>query len=132
MRKLVLVAAMVVLAVAAVPGVAQAAVISSWPLAADANDSADSNNGIATDVTFAGSAAVFNGTSSKISVPYNATLSPGMADVTASVEINTTFMPGTDGFDNRCDEPASLRAGRTASPRPRASRSALPDPCQTA
>ena len=99
MRKLVLGAAAAVLAVAAIPGVAQAAVISSWSLTANADDSAASNSGIATDVTFTGSAATFNGTSSKISVPYNADLSPGSADVTATVEINTTFMPGTDGFD---------------------------------
>jgi len=99
MRKLVLGAAAAVLAVAAIPGVAQAAVISSWSLTANADDSAASNSGIATDVTFTGSAATFNGTSSKISVPYNANLSPGSADVTATVEINTTFMPGTGGFD---------------------------------
>ena len=99
MRKLVLVTAVSVLAIAAIPGVAQAAVISSWSLTANADDSAASNNGAATDVAFTGSAAVFNGTSSKISVPYNANLSPGSADVTATVEINTTFMPGTGGFD---------------------------------
>jgi hypothetical protein len=88
-----------VLAVAVVPGVAQAALISSWSLATDASDSAGSNNWTATNVTFTGSAAVFNGTSSKISVPYNASLSPGSADVTAKVEINTTFRPGTGDFD---------------------------------
>lgn len=99
MRKLALVTAMAILAIGAVPGVAQAAVISSWSLTADADDSANSNNGTPTDVIFTGSAAVFNGTSSKISVPYNANLSPGSADVTATVEINTTFMPGTGGFD---------------------------------
>ena len=99
MRKLVLAAAMAVLAVAAVPGVAHAAVVSSWSLATGADDSAHSNDGTATDVTFTGSSALFNGTSSKIAVPHNANLSPGPADVTASVEINTTFMPGTDGFD---------------------------------
>ena len=77
MRKLVLVTAVSVLAIAAIPGVAQAAVISSWSLTANADDSAASNNGAATDVAFTGSAAVFNGTSSKISVPYNANLSPG-------------------------------------------------------
>ncbi len=73
MRKLVLVTATAVLAIAAVPGVAQAAVISSWSLTEDATDSADSNNGTATDVTFTGSEAVFNGTLDKISVPYNPT-----------------------------------------------------------
>ena len=99
MRKLARVTAIAILAIAAIPGVAQAAFISSWSLTADANDSADSNSGTPTDVTFTGSDAVFNGTSSKISVPYTANLSPGSADVTAKVEINTTFMPGTDGFD---------------------------------
>jgi Concanavalin A-like lectin/glucanases superfamily len=100
MRKLVLVLVLALaVAIAAIPGVAQAAVISSWSLTANADDSAASNNGTATDVTFTGSAAVFNGTSSKISVPYNANLSPGPADVTASVDVNTTFMPGTDGLD---------------------------------
>jgi concanavalin A-like lectin/glucanase superfamily protein len=82
-----------------VPAAAQAAVISSWSLASNANDSADDNDGTATNVTFTGSAAVFNGTSAKISVPYNANLSPGSSNITAGVSINTTFEPGTGDFD---------------------------------
>ena len=85
-------------------GVARAAVVSSWALndpsgSATVHDSADSNNGTATDVTFNGSYANFNGTSSRITVPYNANLSPGTANVTASVQINTTYMPGTGSLD---------------------------------
>ena len=99
MRKGVLVTAMAVLVIAVAPGVARAAVISLWPLATNANDAVGLNNGTATNVTFTGSEAVFNGTSSKISVPYNANLSPGSADVTATVEVNTTSMPGTGDFD---------------------------------
>jgi Concanavalin A-like lectin/glucanases superfamily len=83
----------------AVPGVAQAAVISSWALATNANDSADGNNGTATNVTFTGSYAVFNGTSSRVSVPYNANLSPGSSNVAATVSISTTSKPGTGDFD---------------------------------
>jgi hypothetical protein len=82
-----------------VPSAAQAAVISSWSLASNANDSVDGNNGTTTDVKFTGSAAVFNGTTSKISVAYNANLSPGSANVSATVSINTTFKPGTGDFD---------------------------------
>lgn len=82
-----------------IPAVAEAAVISSWALASNANDSVGDNDGTATKVTFAGSAAVFNGTTSRISVPYGANLSPGSSNVTASVSINTTFKPGTGDFD---------------------------------
>jgi hypothetical protein len=98
MRKLLMMAVSLV-AMGAVPAVAQAAVISSWSLASNATDSAGANDGTATNVTFTGSAAMFNGTSSKVSVPYSASLSPGPSDVTASVSINTTFRPGTGDFD---------------------------------
>jgi hypothetical protein len=80
-------------------GVAHAAVVSNWTLATDATDSADGNSGSPQNVVFTGSAAVFNGTTSRITVPYNPTLSPGTADVTASVQINTTYMPGTGNLD---------------------------------
>jgi hypothetical protein len=83
----------------ALPATAQAAVISSWSLASNASDSVDGNNGTATDVVFSGSYALFNGTSSHIAIPYNANLSPGSKDVTVSVEISTTSMPGTTDFD---------------------------------
>jgi hypothetical protein len=82
-----------------IPAVAEAAVISSWSLASNANDSVDDNDGTATNVTFTDSAAVFNGTTSKISVPYSANLSPGSSNVTASVSIQTTFKPGSGDFD---------------------------------
>ena len=89
----------VALAIAAATGVAQAAVISSWPLATNANDASGDNDGSAQNVTFAGNAAHFNGRSSKITVPYDANLSPGTADVTATVQIATTAKPGTGNFD---------------------------------
>jgi len=82
-----------------VPAVAQAAVVSSWSLASNADDSADGNDGTATNVTFTASAAVFNGKTSRISVPYSSNLSPGSSNVTASVSINTSFKPGTGDFD---------------------------------
>ena len=80
-------------------GVAQAAVVSSWTLANDASNSVDGNTGTAQDVVFTGSEAVFNGTTSRITVPYNPNLSRGTADVTASVQVNTTYMPGTGSLD---------------------------------
>jgi hypothetical protein len=89
----------VALAIAAMTGVAQAAVISSWPLATNAKDTTDGNDGTAQNVTFSGNAAHFNGTSSKITVPYNANLSADSANVTATVQIATTAKPGTGDFD---------------------------------
>ena len=89
----------VTVGMAGLGGVAQAAVVSSWTLAKDASDSVDGNTGTAQNVVFTGSEAVFNGTTSRITVPYNPNLSPGAADVTASVQVNTTYMPGTKGFD---------------------------------
>jgi len=97
MRRLL--AALTALLTFALPATAEAAAISSWPLASDAKDYTDGNNGTATDVVFNGSYAAFNGTSSHIAVPYNANLSPGSKDVTVSVDVNTTFMPGTSNFD---------------------------------
>ncbi len=88
-----------VLAIAAATGVAQAAVISSWPLATTADDTTGGNDGTTQNVTFSGHAAHFNGRRSKITVPYNANLSPGSADVTATVQIATTAKPGTGDFD---------------------------------
>jgi len=78
---------------------AQAAVISSWPLGSNAQDVADGNDGVATNVLFTGSYASFDGTSSKIAVPYDSNLSPGSADVTVSVQFRTTYMPGTTDYD---------------------------------
>jgi hypothetical protein len=95
-------AAVVVLAaMVAVPAVAQAAVVSTWPLGSNAQDSVGSNNGTAQNVTFDGTSAFFGGASvnSRITVPYSATLVPGSQDVSATVQINTTAMPGTGGLD---------------------------------
>ena len=83
-------AAAVAIAIAAVTGVAQAAVISTWPLATNANDTSDGNNGTVQNVTFSGNAAHFNGRSSKIMVPYNANLSADSANVTATVQMPST------------------------------------------
>jgi hypothetical protein len=98
-RRMMLLAAVVLVVMAAAPGVAQAAVISSWALATNASDSADGNDGVAQNVDFTGSSAVFNGVDSRITVPYNPNLSPGAADVSATVSINTTAMPGTGEAD---------------------------------
>ena len=94
----------VVLAVAgivAMPAVAQAAVVSTWPLGSNANDTVGTNNGTAQTVTFDGTSAFFGGASvnSRITVPYSATLVPGSQNVSATVGINTTAMPGTGGLD---------------------------------
>jgi hypothetical protein len=94
----------VVLAVAGIlvlPAAAQAAVVSTWPLGSNANDTVGTNNGTAQNVVFDGTSAFFGGASvnSRISVPYSTTLNPGPQDVSATVEINTTAMPGTGGLD---------------------------------
>ena len=94
----------VVLAVAglvAMPAVAQAAVVSTWPLGSNANDTVGTNNGTAQNVTFDGTSAFFGGASvnSRITVLYSATLVPGSQNVSATVGINTTAMPGTGGLD---------------------------------
>ena len=44
MKRLVVVSFLAVVAMAALPGIAQAAVISTWPLATGANDTTDGNN----------------------------------------------------------------------------------------
>jgi len=68
-------------------------------LATSAHDTADGNDGIAQNVVFTGSEAVFDGVDSRITVPYNPNLSPGSADFTTMVQINTTHKPGTGGTD---------------------------------
>ena len=90
---------LVVVAMGALPGIARAAVISTWPLATDANDTTDGNNGAALNVVFDGSEAAFNGANTRVTVPYATNLVPGSADVTAGLEINTTHQPGTGNFD---------------------------------
>ena len=76
--------------------------ISSWPLNSTqlANDVVGGNNGVASNVTFTAADAVFDKTSgSKISIPFNANLSPLSATVSAQVSIQTTAMPGTNNND---------------------------------
>ena len=75
-----------------VPAVAQAAVVSTWPLGSNADDTVGTNNGTAQNVVFDGTSAFFGGASvnSRITVPYSTTLNPGPQDVSATVEINTT------------------------------------------
>jgi Concanavalin A-like lectin/glucanases superfamily len=90
---------LVVVAMGALPGIARAAVISTWPLATNANDTTDGNNGAVQNVVFDGSDAAFNGTNTRVTVPFAANLVPGSADVTTSVEINTTHQPGTGNLD---------------------------------
>jgi hypothetical protein len=85
--------------VVALPSVAQAATVASWPLASDAKDtSGGRHNGVAQNVVFDGS-ALFSGAGSRITVPFSAALSPGAATITATVEINTTAVPGTGTND---------------------------------
>ena len=101
MRKWVLTALMALTGMAAWPGVAEAAPVASWPLAADATDTTGGHDGVAENVDFSGGSAFFGGVNSRITVPYSTALSPGADDVTAAVEINTTAVPGTgtDDFD---------------------------------
>jgi hypothetical protein len=94
--------ALVALAITAalvLPAVAHAAVISSWALATGAGDAIDGNDGTAQNVVFSGSYATFNGATSRITIPYASNLSPGSADVSMSVQVNTTHMPGTGTLD---------------------------------
>lgn len=89
---------------AALPAAAQAApvMVAQWPLtdATGANDtSGNGHNGMAENVNFTSEGAVFNGSSSRITVPYSAALSPGAADVTAHVEVKTSATPGTSNLD---------------------------------
>jgi len=84
-----------------IPAAAQAAVVSTWPLGSNAQDSAGSNDGTAQNVSFNGTSAFFGGArvNSRITVPYSTTLSPGSQNVSATAQINTTAMPGTGGLD---------------------------------
>jgi hypothetical protein len=87
------------LAMAAMPAAAEAAVVASWPLSSDANDATGhGHDGSARNVVFDGS-ALFNGSSSRIDVPFSSALSPGSADVTATVQVNTTHRAGTGDHD---------------------------------
>jgi|1186.fasta_scaffold14705_2 Laminin G domain len=100
MKKSVLTALLALAGVAAWPAVAEAAPATiTWPLADDANDLSGNHNGMADNVNFNGSFATFGGVNSRITVQYSAALSPGAAPVTASVEINTTAVPGTGTND---------------------------------
>jgi Concanavalin A-like lectin/glucanases superfamily len=92
---------LVVAGIFVMPAAAQAAVVSTWPLGTNAQDSVGSNNGTAQNVTFDGTSAFFGGASvnSRITVPYSATLSPGSQNVSVTVQINTTAMPGTNTLD---------------------------------
>ena len=94
MRKWVLTALMALTGVAAWPGVAEAAPVATWPLAANATDTTGGHNGVAENVDFSSGSAFFGGVNSRITVPYSTALSPGATTVTAAVEINTTAAPG--------------------------------------
>jgi hypothetical protein len=99
MRRHAVTALLAAAALAAAPASAQAAVVAAWPLGSNADDSTGhGHDGSATNVTFDGS-ALFNGHSSRITVPFSRALSPGSADITASVQVNTTHEPGTGNHD---------------------------------
>ena len=83
----------------AMPAAAQAAVVSTWPLGSNAQDSIGANNGTTQNVTFDGTSAFFSGSNSKITIPYSATLSPGSQDVSFTIQVNTTNVPGTGSLD---------------------------------
>lgn len=101
MRRSVLTGLLAFMGVAAWPAVAEAAPVATWPLAADANDTTGGHDGVAENIDFSSGAAFFSGNNSRITVPFSTGLSPGAANVTATVEINTTAVPGTgtDDFD---------------------------------
>jgi len=100
MRKSLLTALFALAGLAALSGVAEAAPVTvTWPLADNANDLSGNHNGVAENVDFMPPPAFFNGVNSRIKVQYSTALSPGAADVTATVEINTTAMPGTGTND---------------------------------
>jgi hypothetical protein len=101
MKRVTVALFLVVVAMGVLPGIARAAVISTWPLtlATGANDTTDGNNGAVQNVVFDGSDAAFNGANTRVTVPFAANLVPGSADVTTSIEINTTHQPGTGNFD---------------------------------
>ena len=75
--------------------------VATWPLnsVVNATDTTGGHNGFAENVTFDGSSATFGGVNSRITVPYSTALSPGAADVTATVEIATLAVPGTGTND---------------------------------
>jgi len=100
-KRLVLTALMALTGAAAWPGVAEAAPVATWPLAADATDTTGGHNGMVDNVDFSSGSAFFSGANSRITVPFSTALSPGAADVTATVDIKTTAVPGTgtDDFD---------------------------------
>jgi len=95
----VLTAFMALVGASAWPGVAEAATVASWPLAANANDTTGGHNGVAENVDFSSGSAFFSGVNSRITVPFSTALSPGAANITASVEISTTAVPGTGTND---------------------------------
>ena len=100
MKKSVLTALVALTGVAAWPAVAEAAPATiTWPLADNANDLSGNHNGFAENVDFTPAPAFFNGVNSRITVQYSTALSPGAAPVTATVEINTTAVPGTGTND---------------------------------
>jgi hypothetical protein len=100
MKRLAITPLLAGVAIAVAPGVAHASVIATWPLATGANDtSGNGHNGAVQNVVFGDGEAAFNGSNTRITVPYSAALSPGTADVTTSVDINTTHQPGTGDFD---------------------------------
>ena len=91
---------------AALPAAAQAApvTVAQWPLTDDtgktiAKDVSGNHDGKALNVNFTSEGAGFNGSSSRITVPYSAALSPGASDVTAHVEVKTSATPGTGNLD---------------------------------
>lgn len=86
-------------AAAALPATAEAATVAHWPLATNADDTTGGHDGTTQNVGFSGGWAVLNGSSSRITVPYSAALSPGAADVTATVTVSTTATPGTGNLD---------------------------------
>jgi len=90
MKRVTVALFLAVVAMGALPGVAHAAVISTWPLVTNAADTTDGDNGAAQNVVFDGNDAAFNGVNTRITVPFAANLVPGSADVTTSVEINAT------------------------------------------
>jgi hypothetical protein len=102
-KRWVLTVLMALTGAAAWPGIAEAAPVpvATWPLnsSVGATDTTGGHNGFAENVTFDSSSATFGGVNSRITVPFSTGLSPGAADVTASVEINTTAVPGTGTND---------------------------------
>ncbi len=98
-KRLVITGLMALSGAAAWPAVAEAAPVATWPLAANANDPTGGHNGQADNMDFSSGSAFFSGVDSRIKVPYSAALSPGAAPITATVEINTTAVPGTGTND---------------------------------